>query len=218
MFGWVLAAVLGSLVTGGIIFAAAGRLDLPYIWAYLVLKVILGVVGTLVAGVDLLRERMKPGPGGRPDMAIYLGIPLWLTHLILSGLDIGRLHWSDVIPGWLRVLGLIGIVTSSAIVIWAMGVNKYFSSVVRLQSDRGQRVISDGPYRLVRHPGYAAMLLYIPSSILALGSLIGGIPMALWIIPLRSRVLTEDRFLKERLPGYDDYSQRVRYRLLPGVW
>lgn len=218
MFGWVLSAIIGALAFGGIVFAAAGRLDLPFVWAYVAVTAAVGVVGTLVAGLDLLHERLRPGPGGRADMVIYLGIPLWLLHLILAGLDIGRFHWSDVIPGWLRVGGLLGMALSSAVVIWAMGVNKYFSSVVRLQPERGQRVVSDGPYRFVRHPGYAAMLLYLPGSILALGSLVGGVPMLLWLGPLLNRVVTEDRFLMERLAGYEDYSQRVRYRLLPGVW
>lgn len=176
------------------------------------------LVGTPVAGIELLRERAKPGPGGNWDLIIFAAMPLWVAHLTLSGLDIGRYHWSDAIPGWLHILGLLGLAASSGIMIWAMGVNKFFSSVIRLQSERGHRVISEGPYAYVRHPGYAAMLVFTFASPLALGSLVGGLPLLLLLCLVLLRTVNEDRFLRERLPGYSTYAEKVRYRLIPCIW
>jgi protein-S-isoprenylcysteine O-methyltransferase Ste14 len=103
-------------------------------------------------------------------------------------------------------------------VIWAMRVNRFFSSAVRIQSDRGQQVVSDGPYRFVRHPGYTAAVVMILANGVALGSwmaaVIGwmGVPILVW------RTVKEDRMLRAQLPGYAEYAARVKWRLLPGVW
>ena len=102
--------------------------------------------------------------------------------------------------------------------IWAMLVNRFFSSAVRIQSDRGQHVIGSGPYAIVRHPGYAGAALAFLASALALNSLLVIIPTALFLVVGVIRTADEDRMLQKELAGYADYSAKVRFRLLPGVW
>ena len=138
--------------------------------------------------------------------------------LAIAGLDRGRLHWSDGVPVWLRATALLLFALGWVPVIWAMRVNRFFSSAVRIQPDRGQRVISGGPYRFIRHPGYTAALVVILANGIALGSWLAaaiawvGVPILLW------RTIKEDRMLSAELPGYADYAARVPWRLLPGIW
>jgi len=116
---------------------------------------------------------------------------------------------------------LAALLTFSVVVAfqaWAMIVNPFFSPVIRLQGERNHRLVTRGPYQLIRHPGYLGMVVAIPASALALGSwlaLIRGLAFSVVII---RRTTYEDQFLKANLPGYADYSRRVRYRLLPGIW
>jgi len=112
----------------------------------------------LIIEPDLVRERMRPARQ-RPSLGYWLSTLLFIVVLAVAGLDRGRLHWSDSVPVWLRGVGLLLFALGWVPVIWAMRVNRFFSSAVRIQFDRGQRVISDGPYRFVRHPGYLGMVL-----------------------------------------------------------
>lgn len=147
-----------------------------------------------------------------PIVALFGPLATW----IIAGLD-HNFGWSETSPalqwGSAAVL-LFGALFSS----WAMVKNQFFSAVVRIQSDRGHTVITGGPYRFVRHPGYAGGViadLVIP---LMLGSLWALIPAVITIIVLIIRTAKEDRTLLEELPGYVEYAQRTRYRLLPGIW
>lgn len=207
---WVLAAVA--------LFGGAGSLDYPTFWAYLV--IFAGVlVGSFVwIDPDLARERLRPG-GQKPPMALRLFSGVLILHWLVAGLDRGRFHWSDSVPDWLQILSLILLALSYALSLWAMHVNRFFSSVVRIQSDRGQRVISTGPYAYVRHPGYLAGIVVMLTSGLALDSWLATAVLLAPSVPfLMYRVVTEDRVLHEELAGYGDYAARVRWRLLPGVW
>lgn len=207
---WILAAVP--------LFGGAGSLDYPTFWAYLV--IFAGVlVGSFVwIDPDLARERLRPG-GQKPPMALRLFSGVLILHWLVAGLDRGRFHWSDSVPDWLQILSLVLLASSYALSLWAMHVNRFFSSVVRIQSDRGQRVISTGPYAYVRHPGYLAGIVVMLTSGLALGSWLATAVLLAPSVPfLMYRVVTEDRVLHEELAGYGDYAARVRWRLLPGVW
>jgi protein-S-isoprenylcysteine O-methyltransferase Ste14 len=114
---------------------------------------------------------------------------------------------------------LFTIVAAYALVFWAMVENRFFSSVVRIQSERGQHVVESGPYAFVRHPGYSAGILILAASGVALGSWIAAAFLVAVSVPfLLYRVIREDRVLQEQLPGYRDYAQRVRWRLVPGIW
>ena len=127
---------------------------------------------------SLVQERIKPGPGGKDYVTTHALTPLWLGQLVVAGLDVGRYHWSDGVPLAVQVLAMLAMAAGLALLVWAESVNRFFSSVVRIQTDRGHHVITSGPYRYVRHPGYAASLFIFAGGGLALGSwlsaLIGG--------------------------------------------
>jgi len=119
------------------------------------------------------------------------------------------LRLSFSVPNSLRDGALIAFALSGVLQAWAMIVNPFFSPLVQLQTDRGHYVIADGPYRFVRHPGYLAMLIALPTSALAIGSWLALIPAACFVLTVLRRVRTEDRFLHKHLPGYADYAHRV---------
>ena len=148
-----------------------------------------------------------------PLMAVSLVYPM----VIVAGLD-HRWGWSPEFPLWLIVLGFILIALGYAFAAWAMAENRYFSSVVRIQEERGHVVCDSGPYRIVRHPGYAGNIPPLLGIVLALGSVWALIPAAAALIIAVTRTSLEDQTLKEELPGYRDYAQRVRYRLIPGIY
>jgi protein-S-isoprenylcysteine O-methyltransferase Ste14 len=200
------------------LFASAGSLAIPSFWVYLALLAAVFVASFVWVDPDLARERMRPG-GGKPPLALRLYSGVLLLHLVIAGLDRGRLHWSDGVPPWLQALGLIAVAGGYAWCLWAMHVNRFFSSVVRIQTDRGQYVVSSGPYAVVRHPGYTGAILIMVASGIALGSWLSAAMLIVYSVPfLLYRAITEDRTLQTELPGYRDYAQRVRWRLFPGVW
>jgi protein-S-isoprenylcysteine O-methyltransferase Ste14 len=135
----------------------------------------------------------------------------------VAGLDAGRFGWS-VMPIALQVMGVIGLVLAMAVTYWAMASNPFLSTIVRIQDDRGHYVVTSGPYRYVRHPMYAAIFLMWPGIALELGSWWALIPAAVIVIVFVIRTALEDRMLQAELPGYVEYAQHTRYRLLPGVW
>jgi protein-S-isoprenylcysteine O-methyltransferase Ste14 len=138
--------------------------------------------------------------------------------VVFALLDSGRWHVSAPMPAGWRIVGLITFFTGIGMFVYAMSVNRFFSSVVRIQSERGHHVIDSGPYARVRHPGYVGMLLLWATMPLALGSWWAFLPGAVIVAFGFRRVWVEDRFLAANLPGYREYAARVRYRLLPGIW
>jgi len=148
-----------------------------------------------------------------PLMAVSISFPL----VIVAGLD-HHFGWSPVFPTWLNILGFILIVLGYTFAGWAFAENRFFSTVVRIQTDRGHLVCDSGPYRIVRHPGYAGNFLALPGIVLALGSVWTIIPMIVAMIITVIRTALEDKTLQEELSGYRDYVRRVRYRLIPGVF
>jgi protein-S-isoprenylcysteine O-methyltransferase Ste14 len=115
-------------------------------------------------------------------------------------------------------LGFLLFVFSSFLVVWAMVENPFFEPTVRIQEDRGHRVVSTGPYAVVRHPGYLSGILWTSSIPLIIGSLYAFIPAVLYGVLMVLRTHLEDRTLKDELAGYEEYSEKVRYRLFPGIW
>ena len=146
-------------------------------------------------------------------MALSLMFPL----VIVAGLD-HRFGWSPVFPLWLIVIGFILISLGYAFAVWALAENRFFSSVVRIQTDRGHVVCDSGPYRIVRHPGYAGNILPLLGIVLALSSVWTLIPATVALIITVIRTALEDQTLQEELPGYRDYARRVRYRLIQGIY
>jgi len=137
--------------------------------------------------------------------------------VIVAGLD-HRYNWSPEFPLWLIIIGFILISLGYAFAAWAMIENRFFSSVVRIQVDRGHVVCDSGPYQIVRHPGYAGNMLALPGMVLALSSMWTLIPAAVALIIALIRTVLEDQTLQDELPGYHDYARRVRYRLIPRIY
>ena len=148
-----------------------------------------------------------------PLMALSVGFPL----VIVAGLD-HRFGWSPAFPLWVNLLGLIMIAIGYALAVWALVENRFFSSVVRIQTERGHVVCDSGPYQFIRHPGYAGNILPLLGIVLALSSVWTLIPAAVALTIAVIRTSLEDQTLQEELPGYKDYARRVRYRLFPGIF
>ncbi len=194
-------------------------------WGYSLLIVGAGPGGRIWAerrhpGLLAERQNMEKAKSAKawdkvlaPLMALSLTFPL----VIVAGLD-HRFGWSPVLPLWLIVLGFLFISLGYAFAAWALIENRFFSSVVRIQVDRGHVVCDSGPYRIVRHPGYAGNMLALPGIVLALGSMWTLIPAVVALIIAVIRTALEDQTLQEELPGYRDYALRVRYRLIQGIY
>ena len=194
-------------------------------WGYSLLIVAAGPGGRIWAerrhpGLMAERQNMEKAQSAKawdkvlaPLMALSVSFPL----VIVAGLD-HRFGWTPVFPLWLIVLGFLLISLGYAFAAWALIENRFFSSVVRIQVDRGHVVCDSGPYRIVRHPGYAGNMLALPGMVLALSSTWTLIPAAVALIIAVIRTVLEDQTLQDELPGYRDYARRVRYRLIPGIY
>jgi protein-S-isoprenylcysteine O-methyltransferase Ste14 len=208
---------------GALLFVAAGTLHWPAAWVFLAAMAILGVSGGLwLARTDpaLLAERMRPmmqddQPAADKKFMLVFGA-VALIWFIAIGLD-RRLH-ASAIPEALQALGLIILVLSSGFIMWVMRANSFAAPVIKLQTERGHRVISIGPYAWVRHPMYSGTVLFFVGTPLLLGSWWGVALSPSFIVLFAVRSGIEERALLAGLSGYTDYAARVRYRLLPGVW
>lgn len=201
----------------GLLFALAGTWRDPWLWACAVLWA--GTTLYAITGVDddLLRERFRPPTSGADSVALGFVRAVALALIVLGPLDSGRWHLAPVAPP-VRAMGLAAMTAGLLMFFRAMHENRFFSAVVRLQTDRGHHVVDSGPYSVVRHPGYAGMLVAMPGAGLALGSTISfalGVVLSLMIV---RRVRFEDAFLRRNLEGYAEYAARVRQRLVPRVW
>ncbi len=221
---WIRLVVAYSLIPL-ILFICAGELGWWQAWLYSMLILLAGIGGRVWAehrhpGLTAERQNIESLHDAKawdkvlaPLMALSIGYPL----VIVAGLD-HRFHWSPEFPLWLIVLGFMLIAFGYAFATWALAENRFFSSVVRIQTDRGHVVCDSGPYRVVRHPGYAGNILPLLGIVLALGSVWTLIPAAVALVIAVIRTAMEDQTLQEELPGYQNYARRVRYRLFPGVY
>lgn len=218
----IIKTVVTILFLFALIFVPAGTLNWPEAWLALLLY-FAGVTGALIwmkkKAPDLLKERMSPKKDAKSwDKRIITVYTLLLVALlIVPGLDAVRFGWSEV-PLIVKVLGFVGYLPAGGFAFWAMKENAYLSDVVRIQKDRGHTVCTTGPYRYIRHPMYAGVILIWFCLPLSLGSFYAFIPAFMIAVLFILRTSLEDKTLQEELPGYKEYAQKVRYRLLPGVW
>lgn len=213
------------LLLPAVIFIAAWTLKWWNAWAYYAAVVVGALSSRLAIALkhpDLLMERgtsMESGDAMLWDRAIVLlgALLLPTVSLIVAGLD-HRFAWTAVLPTGVHLFGLVMLAAGYALGAWAMAVNRFFSAVVRIQKERGHAVVTRGPYRLVRHPSYAGGLLATIGIPLLLNSWWALIPALVVVALTIARTALEDRTLQNELPGYTEYAQRTRYRLVPGMW
>lgn len=211
---WFAFASLFAFLT----FVIAGRLDLPMLNAFVAAYAGLFLAATLFVDPDLMKERTRLGQTGADPIRLALIRMLFVAFLLVALLDIGRFHWSDTVPRPVQAGSLLVVVGSLAWTFWAVAVNRFFLPVIRIQPERGHRVVTAGPYAWVRHPGYAGMIVSAPASALALGSWWALLPALAISLLFVSRAAHEDHFLELQLPGYREYAARVRHRLVPHLW
>jgi len=208
-----------------IFFVCAGDVGWWQGWAFSVLFSGAGVGGRFLAekrhpGLMAERQNIEKMQGAKawdkvlaPLMAISFSFPL----VIVAGLD-HRYGWTPLFPTWLNILGLVLIALGYAFAVWAIAENRFFSTTVRIQTERGHSVCDSGPYRFVRHPGYAGNILAAAAIIMALDSLWTLIPAVAALVITVIRTSLEDKTLHEELTGYREYATHVRYRLFPGIY
>ena len=213
---------MGLAVMGAALFVSAGRMDWWPGWAALAVMAVWTAATAVVilrTNPSLLAERLGPRKGGKPWDTVILGL-LGLTQLaryIAAGLD-QRYGWTGGFPPALQIAALVVCILGYALVVWATASNAFFSQLVRIQTERGHRVASGGPYRYLRHPAYLGAIVYELTISLLLASwwalAVSGLSAVLLIV----RTALEDRTLLAELQGYAVYARQVRFRLFPGLW
>jgi len=212
---WAFVAVLAV-----ILFLSAGPLEWGMNWVYLGLVTLSTLILSWLMPAELIEERSGL-PAGAKKWDITL--TLWMARggpivtMTLIGLD-ERYGWSPSLPPALQLGATLLLVAALALTDWAVLTNKFFSGLVRIQTERGHTVISDGPYNHMRHPGYAGAILYELATPVMLGSLWAMFSTALTVSVIILRTALEDRTLQRELDGYRAYTRQVRYRLFPGLW
>jgi protein-S-isoprenylcysteine O-methyltransferase Ste14 len=212
----------GTLLFFSIIFISAGRINYWQGLVYVIAGLIMGVLNYTVFRVDpeLLSERSKPGEGTKKWDKIILGLSLLVTisMYITAGLDSGRYHWSPDFHRSIYCLGFILTVSGQLLFLIAQKQNKFFSSTVRIQTDREHIVCETGLYSFVRHPAYLGSIIQSLGFPLLFGSIWSVIPISLLIVLFTTRTYLEDKTLKSELKGYLEYSNKIRYKIIPFVW
>jgi protein-S-isoprenylcysteine O-methyltransferase Ste14 len=219
-------AVIRTIITCGVVlgllFATAGTLQWWNGWLFVLgySALVASLTGFFSKSPDLVEERMTAGKKAKTwDRWLFalIAAVLPLLATVLAGLD-RRFGWTDVLPVPVVMSAFAVMVASNVLTFWAMRVNAFFSSHVRIQDDRGHTVVSAGPYRFVRHPGYLGAIIYnlaAPIVLCSLPAFCVGIAMLLLFV---ARTVLEDRALQEGLTGYREYAIKVRFRLVPFVW
>lgn len=209
---------------GVIIFAAAGTLSYTGGWLYLGVMVAASIYFALnMSRVDpgLLRERLKPPVQKDQPLADKLVlIPILLLMFAGMGFmaaDAARWHWSSM-PHSVQWAGCVLLLAALMFMYWVMRTNSFAAPVVKIQKDRGQAVITTGPYAIVRHPLYLGALVYIAATSLVLGSWWGLLTIPILVLLLGIRIGIEEKTLRAGLKGYDEYAQRMQWRLIPYIW
>ena len=212
-----------AIIAGACFFLTAWKLNIVRGWIYFGMAHVGALAGAIImitCTPGLAHERAKAKEGTKTWDKILLPIYFILGLIVmpaLAGLDVGRFGWT-LLPAYFVVIGIAVYVFAFVFTLWAMLSNPFFEGTVRIQKDRDHKVITTGPYRFVRHPGYVGMLIGSLPLPFVIGSMYALIPAGLMIIVAIIRTHLEDKTLKEELSGYKGYAAKVKYRLLPGIW
>jgi len=219
---YIIKQFVGTFVFFTIPFISAGRLDYWQAWIYVIIGLIMGLLNYTVLSIDpeLLNERSKPGEGTKSwdKIILLLSFIVTLTMYAVAGLDSGRFHWSPDFNWVFYVAGIILTAAGQLLFLFAQKQNKFFSSTVRIQTEREHIVCETGLYRIVRHPAYMGSVIQSIGFPLLFGSLWSIIPVSLLIILHITRTYLEDKTLIRELKGYPEYSAKIRYKIIPYVW
>jgi protein-S-isoprenylcysteine O-methyltransferase Ste14 len=219
----VVSVLAGTLLTAALIFIAAGRFDWPLAWLFVLAWGLFKLVFAILLrwrNPELMVERATRHANTQSYDRWILPVYFLLAFgtIAIAGLDGGRFRWSGEMPTILVIIAYIIYLLGTFLAAWAVDANAFFSSESRLQTDRQQTVIRNGPYRFVRHPGYLAAVILWPATGPMLESWWAVLPGLLAALAMYIRTIYEDRMLQAELPGYKEYTQQVRYRLFPGIW
>jgi protein-S-isoprenylcysteine O-methyltransferase Ste14 len=217
---WWRKHILFLILVGAILFLASGKLTWGMAWAYLACLAAIVIANAVVMDPSLLVERGQLQAGTKKwDVVLASFVAIWGPGLIwlIAGGDI-RFGWTTGLTWKLQIGALVLVVVGGLLVTWAMATNQYFSATVRIQTERNQHVVNQGPYQFLRHPGYTGGILSMIMTPLALGSWVALIPGILVASGYIVRTHLEDRVLQNELAGYEEYTHKVRYRLVPGIW
>jgi len=213
---------IGTFLFFIIIFISAGRIDYWQGLIYLIIGLIMFLLNLTVLRIDseLLEERSKPGEGTKKWDKTILGLSFLVTisMYITAGLDSGRYQWSPDFHWSLYFLGIVLTILGQLLFLFAQKQNKFFSSTVRIQTNREHIVCDTGLYKVIRHPAYLGSIIQSLGFPLLFGSLWSIIPVCLLIILLITRTMLEDKTLKNELNGYLEYSNKTRYKIIPYLW
>jgi protein-S-isoprenylcysteine O-methyltransferase Ste14 len=218
----VIRTIFTTLFCLAAIFIPAGTLKWTEAWVFIIfyaVAVTAAVMWMKKKSPGLLKERTKRKKDAKSWDKMFMAFYsiFLIVILILPGLDAIRFRWSNV-PLFVKILAFMGYIPGFWMAFWAMRENAFSSDVVRIQEDRGHTVCTTGPYKYVRHPMYVGVILIMLCFPLSLGSLYTLIPAVIIVALFVMRTSLEDKTLREELPGYEEYAQKVRYRLIPGIW
>ncbi|MGB8886889.1 MAG: isoprenylcysteine carboxylmethyltransferase family protein [Candidatus Korobacteraceae bacterium] len=221
----IVGVIWNLVIFGGLMFGVSGTLHWARAWWFLAVMLVLAVVGMVTvfrADPELLKERFKPPiQKGQPRVDRVLVIALLLAFLAVVSfipIDIFHLHLLPQPDLLVSCFGFVLFIAGWCIVLLAMKANTFAALVVRHQTERHQEVIDSGVYHIVRHPMYAGAILFFVGMPLWLGSYAATLLAVIPIAVLAVRIVFEEQFLRRKLAGYDSYTQRVRYRLVPHLW
>lgn len=211
--------VITILPVAVILFGAAGTLSWPMAWIFIGICALMFIVIIVKSDPGLREERQKKHDDAKrwDKSLVFLLFIMGFLVLAIAGLDM-RFGWTGQVPVYIQIGGMCLVAVGYIFSTWAVISNKFFSTIVRIQNDRGHHAISSGPYRFIRHPGYAGMLIYVLFEPFMFGSCYALIPAVIMVPLFMIRTGLEDRTLQEELPGYREYAEQVRYRLVPGIW
>jgi len=215
----ILFGLIPVIIMGAILFVSAGTIFWPAAWLILLVMFSATTIVTAICHTDLITERMQKQAGAKEydQKLVRLLNLIGLLPLLVAGLDF-RFGWSGQISFSLQATAFIMFLLGYSTFSWALLSNRFFSLIVRVQSEKGHHPVTNGPYRFVRHPGYLGFIVIVLTQPVILGSVWAVIPAVVTVGLIVCRTALEDGTLELELEGYEEYTHQVRYRLVPGIW